>query len=80
MRGVGIQSLEVDGAVDGRSGTAVGNKDDEAVVNPCCRKIDKGKQAVGLKVTREVPLSGRMAGMGRHVAEGRIWIEGNWCL
>ena len=70
----------MDGAADGRSGTAVGNKDDEAVVNPCCREIDKGEQAAGLKVTREVSLSGRMAGMGRHVAECRIWVKGNWCL
>lgn len=40
----------MDGAADRRSGTTVGNKDDETVVNSCCREIDKGEQAVDFEV------------------------------
>lgn len=75
-----IQSFEMDGDAYRRCGTTMGSKDGEIVVNPCGRETDNRKQAVDLKVTGEISPSGRMAGMGRHVAEGRIWIEGNWCL
>jgi len=57
----------------------VGNKDGETVVNPCGREVDKRKQAVDLKVTGEVSPSGRMAIVGRYVAECRIWVEMNFC-
>ena len=55
---------------EGINGTTVGSKNDlsacnaqagEAMVNPCCREIDKRKQAVDLKVTGEVSSPGRMA-------------------
>lgn len=61
------------------SDTEVGNKDGETVVNPCGREVDKRKQAVDLKVTGEVSPSGRMAIVGRYVAECRIWVEMNFC-
>lgn len=67
--------LEVDGSAHRRSGTTVGSKNDEALVNPCCREIDKRKQTVDLKVTGEVSSSGRMVSVGRPVAECRVWIE-----
>src|SRR3989304_7502331 len=74
---IGVQSFEVDGTACRRSDTAVGNKDGETVVNPCGREVDKRKQAVDLKVTGEVSPSGRMAIVGRYVAECRIWVDGN---
>ena len=58
----------------------MGNKDDETVVNPCGREINKRKQAVDIKVTGEIFASGRMASVGRHVAGCRIWVERNFCL
>ena len=58
----------------------MGSKNDEAIVNPCCREIDKRKQAVALKVTGEVSSSGRMASVGRSVAGCSIWIESNFRL
>ena len=44
-----------------RNGATMGSKNDETMVNPCCREIDKRKQAVDLKVTGEVSSPGRMA-------------------
>ncbi len=70
----------MDGAAHRRIGAAVGGKDDAVVVDSCCREIDKGKQAVDLKVTGEVSSSGRMAGVGRHVAECGVRLESNSCL
>ena len=70
----------MDGSAHGRGGTTVGNKDDEALVNSCCGEIDKRKQAVDLKITGEVSSSGRMAGVGRNVAECSIRVESNFCL
>jgi hypothetical protein len=69
----------VDGSTHRRSGTTVGNKNGETVVNPCCREIDKRKQAVDLKVTGEVSPSGRMASVGRYVAECRVRVESDFC-
>ena len=43
-------------------------------------EVDKGKQAVDLKVTREVSSSGRMASVGRYVAECSVWIESDFRL
>ena len=63
-----------------RNGTTVGSQNDETMVNPCCREIDKRKQAVDLKVTREVSSSGRMASVGRYVAECSVWIESDFRL
>ena len=80
MRGVSVQSFEVDGAAYRGSDTTVGSKDDETVVNPCSREIDKRKQAVDIKVTREVSPSGRMASVGRHVVECRVRVERDFCL
>lgn len=70
----------MDGTAHRRSDTAVGDKDDAIVVNPCCREIDKRKQAVDLKVTGEVSLSGRMANVGKYVAECRVRIESDFSL
>ena len=78
--GVSVQSFEVDGAAYRGSDTTVGSKDDETVVNPCSREIDKRKQAVDIKVTREVSPSGRMASVGRHVAECSVRVERDFCL
>ena len=55
-----------------QNGTTVGSQNGETMVNPCCREIDKRKQAVDLKVTGEVSSSGRMASVGRYVAECRV--------
>ncbi len=88
VRGVSVEPLEVDGSAHRRSGTPVGSKNDEAMVNPYCREIDKRKQAVDLKVTGEVSSSGRMASVGPalgcldrgSVAECRVWIESGFRL
>ena len=58
----------------------MGSKDDEAVVNPRCREIDKRKQAVDLKVTGEVSPSGRLASVGRYVAEYRVQVKRDFRL
>ena len=58
----------------------MGSKDDEAMVNPCCREIDKRKQAVDIKVTGEVSPSGRLASVGRHVAECRVRVKSDFRL
>ena len=75
VRGVRVEPLEVDVSAHRRSGTTVGSKTDEAMVNPYCREIDKRKQAVDLKVTGEVSSSGRMASVGRNVAECRVQVK-----
>ena len=58
----------------------MGSKDDETVVNPCRMEIDKRKQAVDIKALREVSSSGRMAGVGRNVAERRVQVKSNSCF
>lgn len=75
MYGVSVQPLEVDGAACRWSDTTLGSKDDEAVVNPCGREIDKRKPVVDIKTTGKVSPSGRMVDVGRHVTECRVWIE-----
>ena len=66
---VSIQSSEMDGAAGGRGNKTMGSKDDEAVVNSCCRKIDAEWSAMGFKIAGKIPSSGRMARVGAYVIE-----------
>ena len=75
----------MDGAAYGRGSTTMGNKNDVTLVNPRCGKADKRRQAVDIKFAREISASGRMAGVGRHIAECRVWVKSVfvfdfWCF
>lgn len=50
----------------------MGDKDYEIMVSQGSRKINEEWKTVDLKTTREIPPSGRMAGVGAHVAHRRL--------
>ena len=63
-----------------RNSTTVGSQNYVTMAKPRCREIDKRKQAVDLEVAGEVSSSGRMASVGRDVAECSVRIESGFRL